>query len=466
MTPTRAAVLAAVLAVAASLPAAPRLLALDDPESAGPDMRLLATPQELLFRVDLGKAGRRFQPQALEGAMGWSVPLAQGSTTLDVAWPTPATDGERVFVGGPLSYAEFYALDAESGRLSWKAGLSDNGPTPPVVRDRRVYFNTQSCTLYAYDTRSGTRLWSRYLAGHLESIPALAGETLVTTRPERHERRNGGGPALTLLDLRGRITKNVDIDSEAIGAPVLHGGNAYVATRGGLLYCVDLAQGEQRWSRACQARGAPWVDDTGIYVATGGEVQAFHPETGRPRWDHVAITPSSGTRELPTTVQPPPLRKEIADRNRGDAFWGEGMRPVLLGDELCIAEGRTLRFFHRITGAEIAWWELDVDDDIVGAPIVAGETVVVATRTGQVRAVDVRHGEVAWAVDVGAVLGSGIVVDDGKLYAVTRDGRLVCVHTGDLRADGWPMWGGTAGHAAGDRGAQRPEDSSSSRNVR
>ena len=52
-----------------------------------------------------------------------------------------------------------------------------------------------------------------------------------------------------------------------------------------------------------------------------------------------------------------------------------------------------------------------------------------------------------WAVDIDQRLGSGVIVDDGKLYVVTRDGRLVCVQTGDLRADGWPMWGGTPSHA-------------------
>jgi outer membrane protein assembly factor BamB len=445
--------LALALAAGAALLAAPHVQAADQAPSGareGPDMRILTTPQDVLFRVQLGEIGRRFQPVPVEGAMGWSVRLCMTKTGEDHTWPLPATDGERVFVGGPLSYSEFYALRADDGRLAWKTSLGDNGPTPPVVRDRRVYFNTQSCTLYAYDTRNGSKLWSRYLAGTLESIPALAGEEIVTTRPSRHgvPAKNGGNlPALTVLDLAGRVQNDIDIDGEALGAPILHDGKAYLATRAGTLYCVDLDEGETQWARRCNARGAPWVDDTGIYVATKDALAAYTPKTGIERWTEVAITPSSRTRDIPTTTRPPALRVQKANAAKTDAFWREGMRPVAVDDMLCIAEGRTLRMFHRVTGAETAWWEIDVDGNFVGAPIITGSTVVVATREGQIRAIDARHGEIVWAVDIDRPLGSGVIVDDGKVYAVTRDGRLVCVHTGDLRADGWPMWGGTPEHS-------------------
>jgi hypothetical protein len=36
------------------------------------------------------------------------------------------------------------------------------------------------------------------------------------------------------------------------------------------------------------------------------------------------------------------------------------------------------------------------------------------------------------------------VVSGGRVYAVARGGELVCLSTGDARADGWPMWGGSA----------------------
>jgi len=441
----------------AALLIAPPIRAADRPETdadIGPDMRILTTPEEVHFRVTLGGASKRFRPQKLGGAQGWSVRLAPNRGGAAAAWPTPATDGERVFVGGPLTSSEFFAVRAETGTLSWRAHLADNGPTPATVRDRRVVFNTQSCTLYSYDARTGTRLWSKYLANHLESIPAVDDDSIVTTRPERHGRsakKGGNLPALTVLNRRGRIQSDTTIDGEAVGGPVLHGGNAFVATREGTLYCVNIDEGKEQWSRKVQARGAPWVDDSGVYVATDASLQAFHPATGTPRWTHQAVTPSSrdGDRPPRRTMAPPPLRPAQAAKATTDAFWGEGMRPVRVGGgELCIAEGRALRFFDRVTGAEVAYWELDVEHDFAGAPIVAGDTVIVSTHGGEVRGVNTRHGEIVWAVDIGQPLGSGVVVDDGKLYAVTRDGRLVCVQTGDLSADGWPMWGGTPEHAA------------------
>jgi len=136
------------VALAAGLSAllfAPQSRAAEQAEAdsnAGPDMRILTTPEEVVFRVALGDHGRRFEPQKLKGADGWSVRLAPKGGTGSAAWPTPATDGERVFVGGPLNSSEFYAVRAETGKLAWKAHLTDNGPTPATVRDRRVVFNT------------------------------------------------------------------------------------------------------------------------------------------------------------------------------------------------------------------------------------------------------------------------------------------------------------------------------------
>jgi len=249
---------------------------------AGADMRILTTPEEVHIRVVLGKPAKRFKPQAIGGADGWSVRLGPPQDRTAAAWPTPATDGERIFVGGPLHSTEFYAMRAATGTLAWRAHLTDNGPTPATVRDRRVVFNTQSCTLYSYDAKTGSRRWSKYLAAHLESIPAMDGESIVMTRPERHgysAKNDQSIPALTVLSTRGRIQSDLTIDSQALGAPVMHGGNAYVATRAGTLYCIDVGQGKERWSRDCSARGAPWVDDSGVYVASQDSLQAYHRTT-------------------------------------------------------------------------------------------------------------------------------------------------------------------------------------------
>ncbi len=436
---------AALLSAAALLALPAAAVEADD----GVDMRILGTPAEVHFRVTLPKRGARFQAAKIRGADGWVIELAARSARSDSAWPTPATDGKRVFAGGPLNSSEMFAVDFLTGRFSWRTRMNDNGPTPPVVRDRRVYVNTQSCTLYAFDTRNGHEVWSNFLASSLESVPSLADGAVVTARPKRAKnptRDESEIPALTLVAPEtGEVLADVAIDADGRGAPVVRDGAAILTTKSGAVYCVDLAEGRTRWRKEIGARGMPAVDDSGVYVAGSSAVACLDLRTGRDRYSEMAFTPSSrDTMTVRDPVRAPTVRAEAANTIDGGAFWGDGLRPTLADDKLVLAAAKTLRVFDKRTGQDLAWWELDVEGAIVGQAALARGTVVVATRLGEIRAVDLKHGEVAWAVDLGARLAGGVIVHDSRVIATTTDGRLISVHTGDLRADGWPMWGGSA----------------------
>ncbi len=440
---------AVAVSVAVSVAADRAAHAQDAAPASDLDMRILTTPADVRFDVDIGKLGQRYRAKPLRGAKGWAVRL--GTRKMKSAlWPTPATDGERIYVGGPLESSEFFAMHADTGGLAWRRSLADAGPTPAVVRDRRVYFNTQSCTVYAYDGPTGNRVWSRYLAGHVEAIPAVTETAVLSTRPSRHEAKvDANLPALTVMDpRRGTILANVTIDAEALGGPVVSGNRAFVATRLGTVFCIDTEKGETRWKHNCGARSAPWLDESGLFVVGREAIESYHPETGFRRFADAAITPSSRDAQ-PITAQPSPprVRRSAISQNGEGGFWKDASRPVVAAERLVLAEGRTLRVFDRVTGAEQAWWEIDVDHPFSGSPVVAGDTVVVATSQGQVRAIDVTQGEIVWALDIDAQLASGFILDASKLYAMTTDGRLLGIETGDLRADGWPMWGGSPTHA-------------------
>jgi outer membrane protein assembly factor BamB len=40
-------------------------------------------------------------------------------------------------------------------------------------------------------------------------------------------------------------------------------------------------------------------------------------------------------------------------------------------------------------------------------------------------------------------------VANGNIYVTTNSGVLICLKTGDTAANGWLMWGGSAGHNGG-----------------
>src|SRR5689334_4565520 len=116
--------------------------------------------------VDLG-ADRRGIPVALpKPPRGGAAPFTFGDD--QHGWvaripdanqlPSVAYGGGRVFVSGGFESISFYALDAETGHLEWASqNLEDNGPTAPIYVEGRVIFNTESCTLFVMDARSGKK---------------------------------------------------------------------------------------------------------------------------------------------------------------------------------------------------------------------------------------------------------------------------------------------------------------------
>ena len=65
----------------------------------------------------------------------------------DHALATPAVVDGKLFIGGGFGSHEFYAFDAQTGKMLWQYRTSDDGPTAAVVAEGYVAFNTESCEL-------------------------------------------------------------------------------------------------------------------------------------------------------------------------------------------------------------------------------------------------------------------------------------------------------------------------------
>ena len=103
-----------------------------------------------------------------DGRSGWVLRLPGGRPIA-----TPAYADGMLFVGGGYGSHEFYAVDAETGRIIWKINTGDDGPTAAVVADGLVAFNTESCTLVVVDERTGRLIWEEWLGDPLMSQPAI-----------------------------------------------------------------------------------------------------------------------------------------------------------------------------------------------------------------------------------------------------------------------------------------------------
>jgi outer membrane protein assembly factor BamB len=194
------------------------------------------------------------------GVSAWLVDIPGGKPLA-----TPAVVGDRVYVGGGFGSHEFYCFDAGSGRPVWALRVSDDGPSAAVVHDGLVAFNTESCTLFVVDARTGDHVWSRWLGDPLLSQPAAHRGVVYMAYP------TSGSHSLAAFGMRdGGLRWEAPISSDVISAPIVAGDSVYFTTFDGIVHRRRLMDGAPIYARPMNATSAPWVSGEDVHVAQRG----------------------------------------------------------------------------------------------------------------------------------------------------------------------------------------------------
>jgi outer membrane protein assembly factor BamB len=171
---------------------------------------------------------------------GWKVTIPG-----DHALATPAVVDGKVFIGGGFGSHEFYAFDAQTGKMLWQYRTADDGPTAAVVAEGYVAFNTESCELEEL-TLNGKPLWKKWLGDPLMSMPAIAGSRLLMAFPDSKGDREHH---LACFDLKtGKELWRKPLAGEIITAPLIGDEQVLVATLEGDLYCFRVQDGRLAWT--------------------------------------------------------------------------------------------------------------------------------------------------------------------------------------------------------------------------
>jgi outer membrane protein assembly factor BamB len=424
--------------------------------------------------------------QTKDGAVrGWKVTIP-GNRPL----ATPAVADGRLFLGGGFGSYDFYALDAQTGRVAWQYQTTDDGPTAAVVGDGHVVFNTESCELEVLTTE-GRPVWKRWLGDPLMSMPALGGGRVYVAFPDsRGDRRR----YLAAFDLRtGRELWRRPIGGEVITAPVLAEGHVYLATLDGTLYCFRQ-DGAPVWQEPKNATSAPVVWQGRCYFSQRREAPPGQPGPGDPQQtEHVAargLGADAGTVPFPCTGTPADyldygkrrgrsphdVACELADAavgfgaHKGDAgmaqaIWNlgkghiaavwahQGSKPFLWHGRLYSALGDALHCVDPDTGAP--HWkrtlgerpsQQELLDGALTPPTVVNGKVFLGTLDGDVCCLSAWSGDQLWSARVGEPILFQPAVANGRVYVPTQAGNLFCLETGDPNDDGWLMWGARPDH--------------------
>lgn len=403
--------------------------------------------------------------------------------------PTPAWYEDNIFVSGGFGSKQFYSFEAETGRLNWAVNLDDDGPSSPVIEDSIIIFNTESCTIFAVNIRTGKEIWSYWLGDPLMSTPAASNGIVFTTYPAainytEDSKLNTLGAtyshAVIAFDLHnGKILWQKRIDGDALSSPVAHDSTLHLVSLSGTYYTLHQRTGEFISAKHFRATSAPVIAGGKAYMSMRADRQ------GEKVAEQLSVIDMRSIRQDTTYAkkEAPYLDAKVQDQsalksaalsddvangfasgapansgwtkandNIGQSnvstlqnFYGSrllnsgGINYTTMGDELISMDATT--------GKEN--WKFKIDGDLqesggylATAPVRAGNYLLIATLKGEIILIDAGSGTEVKKYMINEPVRTQPVAMKGWIYVSTTTGKLVAINTGDVSITGWPMLGG------------------------
>lgn len=251
----------------------------------------------------------------------------------------------------------------EGGKVLWKQRLAAETFTPPLVAGRRIFVQTADRTTSAYDGQSGRRLWAQPRAAENlvlkkpgvlmavgDTLVAGIGGRLVGMNPANGSSRweapiaapRGTNDVERLVDLTGSVSRLRDNVC----------ARAYFANVG----CVDTTRGTLVWTKPAVGADGVGGDERYVYgTEDSGAVVAWRRSDGERAWQQADLL-KYRTLSAPLAVG----------------------RALIIGDDTGL-----VHVLSSSDGSPLNRLNPD-NSPIVGTPVLAGNTVVVITRTGGV----------------------------------------------------------------------------------
>ena len=316
---------------------------------AGVQFPLVVAAREGSFIV----AGDDGTVLALEAATGRELWRAQVAAAVSAGVGTDGRFTAVVTLGNEV-------VTLEQGRVLWKARLPGRVLTAPLVAGERVFVMGVDRSVHAFDAADGNKLWVLQRPGD----PMTLGQSGVLSAV-RDTLVVGQGPRMAGVDpTRGTVrwetsvatprgTNEVERLADLVG-PAARVGNvlcvrAFQATVG----CVDAARGSLLWSRNASGSQAVGADDRVVVAGDGSDrLSAWRQSTGELMWT-------------------------------SEKFLFRGLGGVLVAGRTAVfADSQGLvHFLDREDGQPLLRLPTD-GSAAVGAPMLSGTTLLVATRAG------------------------------------------------------------------------------------
>lgn len=328
---------------------------------------------ERIWRTSVGKAGRYlFSPIAVGDAVyaaGQSGTVAKidGKTGKEI-WRTKlhtdlsagiGSDGTLTAVGALRGGV--YVLGAD-GKVLWKGNVPGEIISPPLVGNGFVVVRTIDGQVNGFNAQTGELKW----VYHNRAVPLnlrvsagmiFAGDVAVLA--------GFPGGSLAAINLKTgddfwqapvsypKGVTEVERINDVTGAPTLIGARACAVTFQGRIGCFDANSGSMIWDKPFSSASGV-AQDSGTVVSSDdwSVVSAFNADDGRQLWRN----------------------DKLKNRSLGV--------PLLFGPSVVLGDYKGfLHFLSRDDGSFVARVSTD-GSAITAAPVLAGDTLVVQTKDG------------------------------------------------------------------------------------
>jgi outer membrane protein assembly factor BamB len=351
------------------------LFAVTSIQPLAPPTPLLALSQAVAYQIDPSHSGRVAlgRPLNLSAAPAWSATLGG-----QISYPLIA--GGKVFVttegssSGSSSGSQLYALDEATGNIAWgPVGIPGTFFFSGHAYDNgKIFVVNFDGVLRSFDAATGAAGWSIQLPGQYSfSAPPTAVDGIVY------------------------------VDGAGIG---------------GTLYAVDEANGHVLWTASVESgeRSSPTVSGEGVFVSYECETYKFDPKTGVLLWRTFGGCTGGGGRTAAYGNGLLYVRHHPSSPRPGQTFDSETGTPVgafkaspfptpipAIGAHTGFFQsGGTLEAIDLATHNVL--WSFAGDGQIVSAPIVIDNVVIIASGSGNVYALDSATGAPLWSGNAGA----------------------------------------------------------------
>lgn len=335
-----------------------------------------------------------------------------GSTVSTIFQPTPSPTP-------PLSQSVAYQIDyAHSGMAvfsdpiafpvnpAWTVTL-DGAISYPLIAGGTVFVTTTAGSLYALNKQTGSFVWGPkaisggYWTGHAYdngTVFVLTYDGILSS----FDAATGQPGWITQLPYQWSFTS----PPTAVNGIVYTGG----AGEGGTLYAVDESNGNVLWTAGVENgdESSPAVSSDGVFVTYPCQAYKFDPYTGSALWHYSGACEGGGGRTpayangslyMRDWTNPSGLIFDATTGTLTGSFAATPIPAFSTQTGFFLTSG-TLKAID-LSSLNVLW-SFTGDGNLVSAPIVINQNVVVGSSSGLVYALDAANGSQIWSGNAGS----------------------------------------------------------------